>query len=274
MIKLGGTMVGNGATNWSYDVWPTFPATLANFQIIQQSLLADWETEGCAGYFHNVRPATKTPKCIAMAKRMNDLSGSLNWYDLYRKNYDLPMTTNEDRIGTTVINGEERTYKRGMTQAEYTPFATHILDSPSAHVSNGDFLTDYMNREDVRGAFNIADDVQTWEMCSSTLRYNVQDEASMWIYPVLRHQTKLMFYSGDTDGAITTLGSKMWMKELGWEVTEAYRPWFTNGQVSGYTEQYDGLKFVTVKGVGHMAPQWARQPVTNMIMAHVHGEEF
>lgn len=43
MINLGGTMVGNGATNWSYDVWPTFPATLANMQIIQQSLLDDWE---------------------------------------------------------------------------------------------------------------------------------------------------------------------------------------------------------------------------------------
>ena len=24
-INLGGTMVGNGATNWSYDVWPSFP---------------------------------------------------------------------------------------------------------------------------------------------------------------------------------------------------------------------------------------------------------
>ena len=117
MIKLGGTMVGNGATNWSYDVWPTFPATLANFQIIQQSLLADWETEGCAGYFHNVRPATKTPKCIAMAKRMNDLSGSLNWYDLYRKNYDLPAA-NSTRLGTTIIEGKTRTYKRGMTMAE------------------------------------------------------------------------------------------------------------------------------------------------------------
>jgi len=271
-INLQGTMVGNGATNWSYDVWPTFPATLANFQIIQQSMLDDWNTQGCEAYFHNVRPATETPECETMAKRMMDLSGELNWYDLYRKNYDLPTST--DRVGKTVIAGEERTFKLGMTMAEYTPFASHILDSPSAHVSNGDFLTYYMNREDVREAFHIPSSVQTWEMCSETLRYNVQDEASEWIYRVLQHQTKLMFYSGDTDGAITTFGSKSWMKNLGWDVLEAYRPWYTDGQVSGYTQLYDGLRFVSVKGVGHMAPQWARKAVTNMIMAHVHGEDF
>jgi len=275
MINLGGTMVGNGATNWSYDVWPTFPATLANMQIIQKSLLDDWEAQGCNAYFHNVRPYTDTPECKAMAKRMMDLSGELNWYDLYRKNYDLNMVSAEDRMGETVIGGKTRTYRRGMTMAEYTPFAPqHVLDSPSAQAVNGDFLTDYMNREDVRAALNIPEDVQTWEMCSNTLRYNVQDEASYWIYPILRNKTKLMFYSGDTDGAITTYGSKMWIKSLGWPVKDAWRPWYTDGQVSGYTETYDGLQFVTVKGVGHMAPQWARKPVTDMIMAHVHGEEF
>lgn len=266
-------MVGNGATNWSYDVWPSFPATLANFQIMPQSVLTAWEDAECAAYFHNVRPATKTPECEALAKKMYEYSGKLNWYDLYRHNYDLPASS--DRMGTTVIDGEERTYRRGMTMAEYTPFATHILESESAHVRNGDFLTDYMNREDVRDAFHIPASVQTWEMCSETLQYQVQDEASMWIYEILKGKVRLMFYSGDTDGAITTYGTKGWIKELGWPISDAWRPWFTNGQVSGYTETYDNdLQFITVKGVGHMAPQWARQPVTNMISAFVHNEDF
>merc|ERR1719223_764377 len=86
----------------------------------------------------------------------------LNWYDLYRHNYDLPASSNADRLGTTVIDGETRTYKRGMTQAEYTPFASHIVNSESANVVNGDFLTDYMNRQDVREALNIPSSVQTW----------------------------------------------------------------------------------------------------------------
>ena len=35
----------------------------------------------------------------------------------------------------------------------------------------------------------------------------------------------------------------------------------SNKQVAGYITKYDGLDLLTVKGVGHMAPQWARQPV-------------
>jgi hypothetical protein len=38
-----------------------------------------------------------------------------------------------------------------------------------------------------------------------------------------------MFYSGDTDGAVPTYGSKQWIKELNWAVEEEWRPWFTEG---------------------------------------------
>ncbi len=62
-------------------------------------------------------------------------------------------------------------------------------------------------------------------------------------------------------------GTKLWLKLLGWSVEEEWRPWFTNGQVSDYIEKYDGLDFFAVKGFGHMATQWARQPVQDMILA-------
>jgi len=139
MQELGPIVVDDGEDYFSTNPHPWNERANVLFQIIQQSMLDDWNTQGCEAYFHNVRPATETPECETMAKRMMDLSGELNWYDLYRKNYDLPTST--DRVGKTVIAGEERTFKLGMTMAEYTPFASHILDSPSAHVSNGDFLT-------------------------------------------------------------------------------------------------------------------------------------
>lgn len=138
----------------------------------------------------------------------------------------------------------------------------------------GDFVSDYMNQEEVRAAFNIPKEVPTWEMCSETLRYHCQTEASYWIYPILKNKYKIMFYSGDTDGAVPTYGSKQWIKQLGWDVKAEWTPWFTNGQVSGFVEQYDGLDFVTVKGVGHMAPQWAREQVTDMISNWIHDQPF
>ncbi len=84
----------------------------------------------------------------------------------------------------------------------------------------------------------------------------------------------MMFYSGDTDGAIPTFGSEQWIHSLGWDILEERRAWLTDGQVSGYVEKQDGLDFVTVHGVGHMAPQWKRKPVTDMIMAWIHEEDF
>jgi carboxypeptidase C (cathepsin A) len=68
----------------------------------------------------------------------------------------------------------------------------------------------------------------------------------------------MAFYSGTSDGAIPTYGSKQWIKELNFPKKEGgdWRPWMTKGQISGMVENYDGLDFVTFRGVGHMAPQW------------------
>ena len=212
-IPLAGIMVGNGATDWTYDVWPSFAATVANMNIIPFSLLDELEANNCVVYFHNVRPSTDTPECKRLGLKLNKLTEDLNWYDLYRQNYDLSPLNGEERFGTTVIGGEERRYKRGYTPKEYTPFATDLFgsDSKFGDVVLGDFVTFYMNKQETRDAFNIPDSVQVYEQCSSTLDYHVQDEASLWIYPILRNKYKLMFYSGDTDGAIPTYGTKQWI---------------------------------------------------------------
>jgi hypothetical protein len=204
---------------------------------------------------------------------MQATTGSLNWYDLYRDVYDSALLKSENRIGQSLVEDVYKTYKRGMTMSEYTPWATHILQGQD-DIILGDYVSDYMNRQDVREALHIPVSYPAWEMCSSTLDYNLQTEASRWIYDVLKGKARMMFYSGDTDGAIPIYGSKEWIKRLDREVVEAWRPWYTEGQVSGYVEKYDGLDFVTVKGVGHMAPQWARKPVTDMISAFIHDEQF
>jgi serine carboxypeptidase-like clade 1 len=91
----------------------------------------------------------------------------------------------------------------------------------------------------------------------------------------------MMHYSGDTDGAVPTYGTKAWIKGLldggVWNVTQPWKQWKTNdgvngAQVSGYYEKYQGFDFVTIKGVGHMAPEWKRKPVSLMISAWVHNE--
>jgi len=112
----------------------------------------------------------------------------LNWYDLYRA--PIPETAllvsdvqGDARYKTTTINGEERKYKRGYTQSEYTPWVSGMKHDKE--VILGDYISDYMNRADVREAMHIPDYVPTWQMCSDTIDYHLQDEGSVCIYDVL-----------------------------------------------------------------------------------------
>jgi carboxypeptidase C (cathepsin A) len=100
-------------------------------------------------------------------------------------------------------------------------------------------------------------------------------EGSVWIYPILKeYGYRLMHYSGDTDGAIPTLGTRKWVEAQGWNITNEWRPWTSNGQISGYLQDYDNFTFALIHGVGHMAPQWKREDVTSLIMKYIHKEEI
>lgn len=89
----------------------------------------------------------------------------------------------------------------------------------------------------------------------------------------------MMHYSGDTDGVVPTYGTKQWINGLGWKVNKPWSQWkakddVNGNQVSGFVTSYDGLDFVTVKGVGHMAPQWKRRDMAGMITAWIHDEDI
>jgi carboxypeptidase C (cathepsin A) len=159
--------------------------------------------------------------------------------------------------------------------SEYTPW----LKGHGVDLTIGDDLASYLNQAAVKTALNIPDTNatfnNTWYGCTNSDKfdYNYAVEASMWIYNILKlNNIRIMFYSGDTDGAINTYATKRWIEDLNWDtkVNGSWAAWKTDGQVSGYVTQYEGLDFVTVKGVGHMAPQWARKPVFEMINNWIH----
>lgn len=140
----------------------------------------------------------------------------------------------------------------------------------------GEYLSDYINRPDVRRALNIPDDVQAWSMCSPEVsdKYRLQVEASLWIYKIMmQYNYKILFFSGDTDGAVPTYGSRRWIDSLDLPVKEKWRQWKTDDQVSGFIVRYEGgLDFATIRGVGHMAPQWKRKDVTKLFTNWIHNE--
>ena len=79
--------------------------------------------------------------------------------------------------------------------------------------------------------------------------------ASLWAYPLFKNKYRVLIYSGTTDGAVPTRGTKTWIKGLGYNETQEWRPYFYNNQLAGHLESYEGgLTFATIHGTGHMAP--------------------
>ncbi len=127
-------------------------------------------------------------------------------------------------------------------------------------------IIDWINRADVRQSLHIPDKVQAWDLCTDSIGYDSLAKASEWIYPLLKGKYRILFYSGATDGAVPTRGSRLWITNMGWEVLESYRPYFVNNnELGGFIEERDGLTFATIHGVGHMAPQWKREETYYLI---------
>ena len=119
-------MVGNGATDFNYDVNPAFPRTLYNFNIITLEQIEAYEKNNCHFYFRDVMPHSTSAECIKANNDISDMASKLNWYDLYRKVYPASsLLQAKPRLGSTVVEGKEMTYKRGMTMQEYTPWLKH-----------------------------------------------------------------------------------------------------------------------------------------------------
>ena len=132
-------MVGNGATNWKFDVEPSFPATVRNFNIIPPKLFNDFESNNCHYYFYpEYSTERQTPKCDIIWEKINTLAADLNWYDLYRKVYPDSLLASSkaalkaNRVGTSMIDGNLTAIKEisDLRVGDVVEFAVTIERQP------------------------------------------------------------------------------------------------------------------------------------------------
>ena len=119
-----------------------------------------------------------------------------------------------------------------------------------------------------------------WLVCSDdvSFRYEIQDKGSIWTYPtLLKEGIRILVYSGDTDAIVPFNGNQAWIKNMKLEIEKPWRQWRAFNEqdnVSGYVINYKGLTFCTIKGTGHMAPQWKPKESYYMFSRFLNEEEF
>ncbi|MED6208073.1 hypothetical protein PIB30_041628 [Stylosanthes scabra] len=130
------------------------------------------------------------------------------------------------------------------------------------------FLSSYWaNDGEVHNALGIRKGTKaTWERCTYDIPHE-EDIPSSFPYHVRLSKKgyRALIYSGDHDTMVPYLATEAWIKSLNYSIVEDWRPWLTNGQVSGYTRTYsNAMTFATVKGGGHTAPEYKPEECLDM----------
>ena len=76
--------------------------------------------------------------------------------------------------------------------------------------------------------------------------------------------------------------TRWWTSSLGLPVVKPWRSWLVDSQVAGYVTSYvsdanlneHGLTFLTVKGSGHMVPQFRPKQAYAMFQRYINGQPF
>lgn len=134
----------------------------------------------------------------------------------------------------------------------------------------------WLNRGDVRKALHIPDILPPWDICSDEVggQYTVLYSTMKDVYlKLLSLGLRALVYNGDTDMACNFLGDQWFVESLGIEATSKYRSWIDEDQIAGFYQQFGNITFLTVKGAGHMVPQWAPGPALHMFQSFITNTE-
>ncbi|XP_052111755.1 serine carboxypeptidase-like 2 isoform X1 [Arachis duranensis] len=163
----------------------------------------------------------------------------------------------------------ESSWRRSLTDNYHGKFKDTHLRLPSRNCrSYGYLLSAYWANDDkVRNALNVRKGTKKkWKRCTRNMPYKY-DISSNFPYQVnlSRKGYRSLIYSGDHDMVVPFLATQAWIRSLNYSIVDDWRPWYTNGQVAGYTRTYsNAMTFATVKGGGHTAPEYKPEECLNM----------
>ncbi|XP_077982218.1 lysosomal protective protein-like [Glandiceps talaboti] len=135
-------------------------------------------------------------------------------------------------------------------------------------------ITKYLNQDSVRKALHIESSLPQWQICSDEVGANYHRNYDNMFnqYQTLLTKYKALVYNGDTDMACNFLGDQWFVESLNKKEVQTRQPWTYNNQVAGFYHQFQNITFVTVKGSGHMVPQWRPGQALQMITDFLNGK--
>lgn len=239
-INLRGIMVGNAVTDNHYDNLGTVTYWWSHAMISDRTYHQLMST--CD--FSRDKESNECESLYSYA--MEQEFGNIDQYNIYAP----PCNKSDD--GSAFSPG-----RRSMR-------LPHLPHSVLRKISGYDPCTEryaeiYYNRPDVQKALhaNITKIPYKWTACSEVLNRNWNDTDAS-VLPIYREMIagglRVWVFSGDVDSVVPVTATRYSLARLKLNTKIPWYPWYVKKQVGGWTEVYDGLTFVTVRGAGHEVP--------------------
>jgi len=208
----------------------------------------------CGNLSRNILPAD----CISTINQRLEDAGDFNIYNVY------------DQCQSNAVSLSPLA-QLSRDQASARSLSVGVVDNCSA-VDQG---STWLSLPSVQSALHVtAANRRRWAVCSS-LPYVKTRDTVIDLYPGLLQRYTALIFSGDTDNCVPYCGTEEWVRNLGYPVKEAWRPWLLDQQVAGYVVSYQqNITFLTVKGAGHMVPQYAPQQALSMFTSFITGAPY
>lgn len=91
------------------------------------------------------------------------------------------------------------------------------------------------------------------------------------------HHLRIMVYNGDADPSLNSFRAANWTAGIGIREKESWRGWTTDGNqmMGGYVTSYENeFKYVTIRGAGHMVPEFKPVAGLELLKRFIKGDEF
>ena len=273
-IKLKGILVGNGVADWNYDTTPAMMDYIFTHHLIGFELRKE--------YLKYCEKEPDEEKCANCLIKISGLINNINVYD-YLQDCEGLSNSNDNR-NSFYFNYARWAFPNKTLQSKPKYFLQLLEEEkesvPCIDSSN---IERYFNKPEVKSALHVKSSIK-WELCNMEAynRYRMLPKGSIYAYPYLLDKIRILIYSGDTDMAVPFNGNQAWIRNLKLPIISDWKPWRAYDldgtvdmeNIAGYRTIYQGLIFTTIKGTGHMVPQWKRKEAFYMVKQFLNNEDF
>jgi len=258
-INLRGILVGNGVTDEVIDgnAWVPF---LRGHALIDHNLNQKLITS-CQGNYWNASQGTS---CYNYLNDAGVLTQYVNVYDIYLDCYGL----GPNKRNMNDVHERMKLLKDIKMASENIGEDVPCINSKRA--------TEWINQDSVRTAIHaVSVAKKRWSICTGQISYSSTVTSTIPYHKyLLQNGIRILIYSGDVDMCVPNTGSETWTRELGLPLVSDWRPWIVNYQVAGYVREYKGLTYCTVKGSGHMVPQFKPRQGYHMFVKTINAQQL